>query len=226
VTAADRIASWSQPETVAAFASGSANARLMAVAAKARATGATRLIDIGCGAGRNAIPLARDGWSVLGLDLSLPMLDAARRRVRDEHFDPEPAFLLASMDALPADDASADFVVAHGIWNLARSGAEMRAGMREAGRVARPGATLFVFTFSRHTLRPDAQPVPGETFVFTEFSGQPQCFLTEDQLIQELQEAGFRLEPAEPLLEHNRPPDGAARLTRTPVIFEGVFRRR
>jgi len=31
-----------------------------------------RVLDLGCGAGRNAIPLARLGWDVLGIDLSIP----------------------------------------------------------------------------------------------------------------------------------------------------------
>ena len=130
MTAADRVASWSQPGTVAAFASGSPNARLMTIAAQARASGAARLVDIGCGAGRNAIPLAREGWAVLGVDLSTPMLDAAVRRSRDEHVDPRVAFFVAPMDAIPADDASMDFVVAHGIWNLAGSSDEMRRAMQ------------------------------------------------------------------------------------------------
>ncbi len=226
VTAADPIAPWTQPGTVAAFASGSPNARLMAVAPRARQSGATRLVDVGCGAGRNAIPLAMQGWDVLGLDLSTPMLDAAVRRSREEQLDPTPAFVASPMDVIPAADASVDFVVAHGIWNLATSSSEMRRAMREAARVARPGAILFVFTFSRHTLPPDAAPVPGETFVFTQFSGQPQCFLTEAQLLTELADAGFILDPDEPVLEHNRLPAGVERLTRAPVIYEGVFRRR
>ena len=45
-------------------------------------------------------------------------------------------------------------------------------------RAAAPGARLFVFTVSRHTLPPEEQPVAGETFVFTRFSGEPQVFLT------------------------------------------------
>jgi ubiquinone/menaquinone biosynthesis C-methylase UbiE len=53
------------------------------------------------------------------------------------------------MDRLPLGDASIDLVVAHGIWNLARSAAEFRRAIAEAARVARPDAGLFVFTFSR-----------------------------------------------------------------------------
>jgi len=114
-------------------------------------------------------------------------------------------------------------VIAHGIWNLASSAAVFRRAVREAARVAKPGAALFVFTFSRHTLPPDAEPVPGEPFVFTQFSGQPQCFLTEAQLIAEMGLAGFVREPAVPLREYNLPRPGSLP-TGAPVIYEAVFR--
>lgn len=183
---------------------------------------AARVVDIGCGAGRNAVPLARLGARVLGLDLSWPMLQAAARRAREQGITPR--FALSPMDRLPARDAAFDVVIAHGIWNLARSGAEFRRAVREAARVASGGAALFVFTFSRHTLAADAPPVAGEDFVFTQFSGQPQCFLTQAQLVSELQAAGFTLGPGRELREHNRPRPGALHAG-GPVIYEGVFRR-
>ena len=88
---------------------------------------------------------------------------------------------------------------------------------------ARPGAALFVFTFSRNTLPLHLEPFAGETFVFTEFAGEPQCFLSEAQLIDELGAAGFVPEATLPLKELNRP-SGLVR-TGGPVIYEGGFRR-
>jgi ubiquinone/menaquinone biosynthesis C-methylase UbiE len=82
------------------------------------------------------------------------MLDAARRRVEDAVLGRQVALVRAPMDRLPLRSASVDLVVAHGIWNLARSGAELRRATSEAARVARPGAGLFVFTFSLATLAP------------------------------------------------------------------------
>ena len=207
---------WSSPEMVARLSATPPNSVLMRFAEKElrRGTG-NRLLDIGCGAGCNAVPLAKAGWEVLGLDLSQPMLDAARRRLDD----PECLQLqYAPMDRLPVDDASCDFIVAHGVWNLARSTKEFRAALREAARVAKPGAPLFVYTFSRSTLPPEVQSLENESFVFLGFSGRPACFLTEEQLIEELGATGFDQET--PITEYDAIPGGK------PAILEGLFRKR
>ncbi|MGH8639026.1 MAG: class I SAM-dependent methyltransferase, partial [Burkholderiales bacterium] len=164
---------WSGAGMVAGFSQSAPNQTLMGFAAAERHNG-TRALDIGCGAARNALPLARLGWDVIGLDLSWPMLRAAVERGRQPVHGGRLEFALAPMEQLPIRDASVDLIVAHGIWNLASSSSQFRAAVREAARVARPAAALFVFTFSRTTLRPDDQPVAGEPFVFTQFSGEPQ----------------------------------------------------
>lgn len=217
---------WSAPDTVAGFARSAPNAILMSFAGDVlkRSPGA-RLLDIGCGAGRNGVPLAREGWSVVGTDLSWPMLAAAASRARAQQVDDRFCGILAPMESLPARDRSFDLVIAHGIWNLARSGAQFRHALDEAARVARPAAGLFVFTFSRHTLPADSQPVTGESFVFTQFSGEPQCFLTEQQLDAELARAGFSRDPAVPLHEYNLPKPGQLPTGKMPVIYEASFRR-
>lgn len=216
---------WSKPETVAGFAASAPNPVLIEFAEhERRHRPHLRALDLGCGAGRNAIPLAEQGWAVLGIDQSTPMLSAARARLEAAHFTGRLDLAHAGMDAIPARDGSFDLVVAHGIWNLARSGDEFRQAVRDAARVARRGAALFVFTFSRRTVA-DAAPIAGESFVFTQFSGEPQCFLTREQLIDELSAAGFQLDPAIPLRELNVPKPGELCATRAPVIFEGAFRR-
>jgi SAM-dependent methyltransferase len=153
------------------------------------------------------------------------MLRAAQARAAAEGVADRVRLVHAPMDALPLRGGVADLVIAQGIWNLARSGSEMRRAVAEAARVARPGAGLFVFTFSRNTLPPGTVPVAGEEFVFTEFAGEPQCFLTEAELVRELRAAGFEKDPPGPLTEHNRPAPGHALARGGPVIYEGTFRR-
>jgi hypothetical protein len=84
---------------------------------------------------------------------------------------------------------------------------------------------LFLFTFSRHTLPPDAVPDPGELFVFSSWSGEPQCFLSEVQILRELGRAGFVRDPAGSLSEYNLPRPGELRTGGPPVIYEGTFRK-
>ena len=215
---------WSDPGTGAGFVQSPPNAALLRFAEGERARGAgVRARDIGCGAARNSLPLADAGWQVLGTDTSWPMLAAAALQSCGERRHGRLRLAQAAMDRLPVQDRSVDLIVAHGIWNLARSAEEFRRGVREAARVARPGAGLFLFTFSRHTLSLEAEPSAGEPFVFTQFSGQPQCFLTSEQIADELGRAGFAADAALPLRELNRPA-GMLRAGSGPVIYEGAFR--
>ena len=216
---------WSASGTVAGFAQSAPNAVLMKFAEEElRRSARARVLDLGCGAGRNAVPLARLGGIVVGTDLSWPMLCAAARRAREDRLDDRLHLVLAPMEAIPARDCSFDLVIAHGIWNLARSGAQFRRALDEAARVAKPGAGLFVFTFSRNTFPPQTEPVVGEPFVFTQFSGEPQCFLTEAQLVAELGRVGFAPDRRVPFREYNRPQLGGLSSGTAPVIYEAAFR--
>ena len=47
------------------------------------------VLELACGTGRVAIPLAQRGLSVTGIDCSKPMLDLAQKRVRETHVELE-----------------------------------------------------------------------------------------------------------------------------------------
>jgi ubiquinone/menaquinone biosynthesis C-methylase UbiE len=166
------------------------------------------------------VPLAAEGFDVTGIDLSRPMLTAASRRDSCGRI----RMIEGAMDDLPVRSRSIDLIVAHGIWNLARSDAEFHQATAEAARVAAPGAALFVFTFSRSTLLRAAAPVGGQRFTYDQFSGQPQIFLTREQLLAEMRAAGFSLDLDLPLRELNLPPAGQHRIGGAPVILEAAFR--
>jgi SAM-dependent methyltransferase len=217
---------WEHPQTVAGFKTATPNENLLAFAQRILdARPGAACLDLGCGAARNALPLARMGFRVCGTDLSEPMLRAARERIRETECAPRIHLLHAPMAPLPFPDGTFDLVVAHGIWNLARSGAAFRAAVAEASRVARPGAGLFLFTFSRDTLPPDALPDAGETFVFSSWNGEPQCFLTAEEIDAELGAAGFHRAPGTSLAAYNVRPAAARGSGGPPAIYEGTFFR-
>src|SRR3972149_4900380 len=98
---------WNAPETVAGFAQSSPNAVLMSYAEGERhRAGGARVLDLGCGAGRNAVPLARLGWDVLGIDLSMPMLSAAAQRAREDGVADRVHVVRGRMGPVPPRDTS------------------------------------------------------------------------------------------------------------------------
>jgi ubiquinone/menaquinone biosynthesis C-methylase UbiE len=220
---------WEAATTVENFRTSPPNDDLLQFAceyrAKARTTSAEplRVLDIGGGAGRNAVPLARLGLEVLCTDLSSPMLQAAQVKLHHEPATLQLSLLQAPMSPLPLRDDGFDLIVAHGIWNLARTGTEFRSAVAEAARVARPGAGLFLFTFSRHTIPESDSPVAGETFVFTQFNGEPQCFLSEAEIMREMEHVGFVLDPVAALREINRPSMPRTLAQGPPVLYQATF---
>ena len=67
----------------------------------------TRVLDLGCGAGRHLVEMQRIGYRPTGVDLSRPMLDAARE------VSPETALVRADMRRLPFENGSFDVVTSY-----------------------------------------------------------------------------------------------------------------
>ena len=60
-----------------------------------------RILDLGCGLGGYAVPLARRGHFVVGVDISEVMLRFAQERARAEGVESRTAFLKANVQRLP-----------------------------------------------------------------------------------------------------------------------------
>ena len=100
----------------------------------------TRILDVGCGAGRFSRIAADRGATVCGLDATPPFVDIARERV------PGGDFRVGDMEALPWPDDAFDVVTGFNSFFIA---GDMVNALREARRVARPGATVAMTVFGR-----------------------------------------------------------------------------
>jgi demethylmenaquinone methyltransferase/2-methoxy-6-polyprenyl-1,4-benzoquinol methylase len=101
--------------------------------------------DLACGTGDVASALVGPRRSVVGVDISLEMLERAAARASDA-VGAAPRFAGADMAALPFADASADVVtIGYGLRNASR----LDSALAEATRVLRPGGHLITLDFFR-----------------------------------------------------------------------------
>jgi ubiquinone/menaquinone biosynthesis C-methylase UbiE len=126
-----------------------AEEQALAAARLAGVTEEAELLDVPCGFGRHAIPLAAAGHRVTGVDRSGPLLDEARRRASNAR---RLKFVRADYRELPFADASFDAAI-----NLFSSlgylgDEEDTKALTEIGRVLRPGGRLVIETMHRDRL--------------------------------------------------------------------------
>ncbi|MEH6825495.1 MAG: class I SAM-dependent methyltransferase [Motiliproteus sp.] len=120
------------------------------------------ILDAGCGSGIFTAPLVERGARITGLDLSLPMLDRARSRLRDE------MFVAADMGALPFADATFDKTVSITALEFIENG---QKALAELFRVTRPGGRVIVATLNSRSpwaARRQARAEQDEASVFNQ----------------------------------------------------------
>jgi len=103
-----------------------------------------RVLDAGCGGGRNLVYLLREGFEVFGCDQSAE----AVQYVRDTAAVLAPAlpaenFQVAAIEQMPFADGFADVVICNSVLHFARDSAHFSAMIEELWRVLRPGGMLF-----------------------------------------------------------------------------------
>ncbi len=100
-----------------------------------------RVLDVGCGAGSFLRLVAERGGAPCGIDASDSLVAFARARL------PEADLRVGEMENLPWKDGSFDLVTGFNSFFFAD---DMVAALREAGRVARPGAPIVVQVWGAH----------------------------------------------------------------------------
>jgi len=97
------------------------------------------MVDVGCGAGRIAVPIAASGLTVTGLDLEPEMLRAGKERAAA--LGEDVTWIEGDATDLPFDDDTFDGVMITSVLHLL---VEWKRALREAARVLKPGGLFII----------------------------------------------------------------------------------
>jgi tellurite methyltransferase len=147
-----------------------------------------RILDAGCGAGRNLVYLLREEFEVFGIDAD-PLAIAEVRRLAS-HL-PAENFRVGRIEEMPFPDGFADAVLASAVLHFARDDEQFAAMLRSSWRVLKAGGLFFCRLASDIGMEGRFQPVAGRRFRLLD--GSERYLVSEAMLLAWTAELGGRL---------------------------------
>lgn len=159
---------------------------------KGRFDSYTRILDAGCGSGRNLIYFLQRGFEVYAVDREESAVAALRRlasRIVPEL--PSEHFRVAEVDALPFESESMDAVLSSAVLHFARDESHFARMLREQWRVLSPGGMLFARLASSIGVEDKIKPLQGRRFHLPD--GTERFLVDEDLLLGTTEQLGAEL---------------------------------
>jgi tellurite methyltransferase len=103
-----------------------------------------RVLDAGCGYGRNLVYLLREKFEIFALDANPEGVEHVRQLSNSLNSGlPDTNFQVGAIEKMPFPDAFADVVLCNSVLHFARNEEHFQAMLRELWRVVKPGGLLF-----------------------------------------------------------------------------------
>ncbi len=143
-----------------------------------------RVLDAGCGYGRNLVHLLREGCEVFALDQDPDGVDHVRQLSESlETGLPAENFQVGPIEHMPFADGFADVVICSSVLHFARDDEHFRGMLAELWRVLRPGGMLFCRLGSRIGM--EFERIGGNRFVVGDGS---KWYLVDEEMLLDLVE--------------------------------------
>lgn len=159
---------------------------------KGRIAATDKVLDAGCGPGRNSYYLLTQGVEVFGVDANAGAVAGLRdlaaelgRPSDDGHFRVE------ALDALTFADSTFDVVICSAVLHFARDDAHFEAMVRELWRVLRPGGLFFARLASSIGMESQVRRIEGRRFSLPD--GSERYLVDEPQLMSLMASLGGQL---------------------------------
>ncbi len=155
-----------------------------------------RILDAGCGGGRNLVYLLRERYEVYGVDRDPHAIAEVRRMARLLAPEiPVDRFKVGTVEAPPYADNFFDVVISNAVLHFAEHDKQFRAMLQGMWRVLKTGGMLFCRLASSIGVEAQVQPIGGRRFLVPDGS---ERYLVDAEMLERLTtELGGRL--ADPL---------------------------
>lgn len=178
-----------------------------------------KVLDLGCGGGRNSRMLAERGFDFEACDLHLEMINATKKVLLpffsvDEL---ENIVIQANMLQLPYSNNTFDYVISNGIYHNTSSVSEFEQAIVETGRILKPFGRLCMNVFTNDYLESNLKKQSSSNLYITP-DGLDMILLSKDHIINILKVHGFFPDKSFEIKAYNTMINIGTR-----SVFRGVF---
>jgi tellurite methyltransferase len=151
-----------------------------------------RVLDAGCGGGRNLVYFLREGYEVFGSDSDARAVESTRRVAASlAPLLPAANFRVEAIEEMSFPSAFADVVLSSAVLHFARGDEQFLAMLRGTWRVLKPGGLFFCRLASSIGMEPQMRRIEGRRCLLPDGS---ERYLVDAELLGTLtEELGGRL---------------------------------
>jgi len=159
---------------------------------RGRIAAGMRLVDAGCGGGRNLIYFFRNGFDVFGADADPAAIRSVRAIAKRLAPDlPETNFRVEPVEQMTFPDAFADVVLSSAVLHFAKDDEQFAGMVQETWRVLKPGGLLFCRLASNIGMETRVQRIDGRRFLLPD--GSERYLVDQAMLLDLTRDLGGRL---------------------------------